>query len=34
VLLTVIGPDGRFKHLAPRFAPTFGYAEAELLEQP
>src|SRR5216683_2139504 len=33
-LLTVIGRDGRFKWLAPRFPPAFGYAEAELLDQP
>jgi PAS domain-containing protein len=33
-LLTVIGRDGCFKRLAPRFPHTFGYTEAELIEQP
>jgi PAS domain S-box-containing protein len=33
-LLTVIGPDGCFKRLAPRFPQAFGYIEAELLDQP
>jgi PAS domain S-box-containing protein len=32
--LIVIGRDGCFKQLAPRFAQAFGYSEAELLEQP
>src|SRR6185503_10537279 len=33
-LLTIIGRDGCFKHLAPRFPPPFGYTQQELLEQP
>jgi PAS domain S-box-containing protein len=33
-LLTVIGPDGCFKRLAPRFPYAFGYTEAELFDQP
>ena len=32
-LLAVIGPDGRFKRLGPRFPHAFGYTEAELLDQ-
>jgi PAS domain S-box-containing protein len=32
-LLTIIGPDGCFKHLAPTFPPPFGYTQEELLEQ-
>jgi PAS domain S-box-containing protein len=33
-LLSVIGRDACFKHLAPTFPPALGYTEAELLEQP
>lgn len=33
-LITVIGRDGCFKRLAPGFPCTFGYTEAELLDQP
>lgn len=33
-LLTIIGRDGCFKHLAPTFPPPFGYTQEELLEQP
>jgi PAS domain S-box-containing protein len=33
-LLTVIDPAGRFKRLGPRFPQTFGYTQAELLDQP
>jgi PAS domain S-box-containing protein len=33
-LLTIIGRDGCFKHLAPTFPPPFGYTQQELLEQP
>ena len=33
-LLAVFGRDGRFKRLAPRFPQSFGYTEAELLDQP
>ena len=33
-LLTVIGRDGWFKRLAPRFPQAFGYTEAELLDAP
>jgi len=32
-LLTIIGRDGCFKHLAPTFPPPFGYTQEELLEQ-
>lgn len=32
-LLTVIGPDGFFKRVAPRFPSSFGYGETELLDQ-
>jgi PAS domain S-box-containing protein len=32
-LLTVIGRDGCFKRLAPRFPQAFGYTQAELLDQ-
>jgi PAS domain S-box-containing protein len=33
-LFVVIGRDGAFKRLAPRFPQAFGYTEAELLDQP
>jgi PAS domain S-box-containing protein len=33
-LLTIIGRDGCFKHLAPTFPPPFGYTQEELLQQP
>jgi PAS domain S-box-containing protein len=33
-LLTVIGPDGCFRRVAPAFLPTFGYVETELLGRP
>jgi PAS domain S-box-containing protein len=33
-LLTVIGRDGCFKHLAPTFPPAFGFSQGDLLEQP
>jgi PAS domain S-box-containing protein len=33
-LLTVIGRDGYFQRLAPMFPRAFGYAEADLLNQP
>src|SRR5947209_6413463 len=33
-LLTVIGRDGSFQRLAPVFPHAFGYAEADLLNQP
>lgn len=33
-LFSVIGRDGCFKRLAPRFPQAFGYSEAELLDQP
>jgi PAS domain S-box-containing protein len=33
-LLTVIGPDGCFKRFAPWFPVSFGYTEAELIDQP
>jgi PAS domain S-box-containing protein len=33
-LLSLIGRDACFKHLAPTFPPAFGYTEPELLEQP
>ncbi len=33
-LLTVIGRDGCFRRVAPRFPRAFGYTEAELLDQP
>ena len=32
-LLAVIGRDGHFKRLAPRFPQSFGYTEAELLDR-
>jgi PAS domain S-box-containing protein len=33
-LLAVIGRDGHFKRLGPRFPQAFGYTEAELLDRP
>src|SRR5690348_1842419 len=33
-LLTIIGREGWFKHLAPTFPSPFGYTQDELLQQP